>query len=161
MNIGYRIKQRRIELGISADDLAKRVGKSRATIYRYENGDIENMPTPALEPLARALQTTPAELMGWEAVSNGDIGNVFANDNLYEIIDDITLLSPSEKEHFKNYLQLLEINREKADNYVVQLLSLQNMEDDLIVNAAHERTDINIPEDADTSENDIMDDEDF
>ncbi len=29
------------------------------------------------------------------------------------------------------------------------------------VNAAHERTDINIPEDADTSENDIMDDEDF
>ncbi len=65
MNIGDRIKQRRIELGISADDLAKRVGKSRATIYRYENGDIENMPTPTLEPLAKALQTTPAYLMGW------------------------------------------------------------------------------------------------
>lgn len=29
------------------------------------------------------------------------------------------------------------------------------------LNAAHARTDINIPEDADTSENDIMDDEDF
>ena len=46
MNTGDRIKQRRIELGLTADDLAQKIGKSRATIYRYENGDIENMPTP-------------------------------------------------------------------------------------------------------------------
>ena len=31
----------------------------------------------------------------------------------------------------------------------------------LEVNAAHQRTDIDIPEDIDTSDNDIMDDEDF
>lgn len=65
MNTGDRIKQRRIELGITADELADRIGKSRATIYRYENGDIENMPTTILEPLAKALNTTPADLMGW------------------------------------------------------------------------------------------------
>ena len=65
MNTGDRIKQRRIELGLTADDLANKIGKSRATIYRYENGDIENMPTPILEPLAKALDTTPADLMGW------------------------------------------------------------------------------------------------
>ena len=66
MNIGDRIKQRRAELGLSVDDLAAKIGKSRATIYRYENGDIENMPTPILEPLAKALNTTPADLMGWK-----------------------------------------------------------------------------------------------
>lgn len=65
MNTGDRIKQRRIELGLSVDELAEKTGKSRATIYRYENGDIENMPTPVLEPLAKALETTPADLMGW------------------------------------------------------------------------------------------------
>lgn len=65
MSIGNRIKERRIELGLSADDLASRIGKSRATVYRYENGDIENMPTTILEPLAKALETTPADLMGW------------------------------------------------------------------------------------------------
>ncbi len=65
MAIGDRIKQRRIDLELTADDLAERVGKSRATIYRYENGDIENMPTTVLEPLADALYTTPAYLMGW------------------------------------------------------------------------------------------------
>ena len=65
MNTGDRIKQRRIELGFTADVLAEKIGKSRATIYRYENGDIENMPTTILEPLAKALNTTPADLMGW------------------------------------------------------------------------------------------------
>lgn len=66
MSIGSRIKQRRIELGLDADELARKIGKSRATVYRYENGDIENMPTPVLEPIAKALETTPAYLMGWE-----------------------------------------------------------------------------------------------
>ena len=65
MRIGERIKQRRLELGYSADALAKMLNKNRATIYRYENGDIENMPIDVLEPLAKALNTTPAYLMGW------------------------------------------------------------------------------------------------
>lgn len=65
MRIGERIKQRRLELGYTADALAKMLNKNRATIYRYENGDIENMPIDVLEPLAKALNTTPAYLMGW------------------------------------------------------------------------------------------------
>ena len=39
MNTGDRIKQRRIALGLTVDELAEKIGKSRATIYRYENGD--------------------------------------------------------------------------------------------------------------------------
>ncbi|MCB7451677.1 helix-turn-helix transcriptional regulator [Veillonella parvula] len=66
MRIGERIKQRRLELGYTADTLAKMLNKNRATIYRYENGDIENMPIDVLEPLAKALNTTPAYLMGWQ-----------------------------------------------------------------------------------------------
>lgn len=66
MRIGERIKQRRLELGYTADALAKLLNKNRATIYRYENGDIENIPIDVLEPLAKALNTTPAYLMGWQ-----------------------------------------------------------------------------------------------
>lgn len=66
MRIGERINQRRLELGYTADALAKLLNKNRATIYRYENGDIENMPIDVLEPLAKALNTTPAYLMGWQ-----------------------------------------------------------------------------------------------
>lgn len=64
-NIGQNIKNRRLELGFTADQLANCLQKSRATIYRYESTDADNMPIGILEPLAKALSTTPAELMGW------------------------------------------------------------------------------------------------
>ena len=66
MSIGKRIKQRRKELGMSADKLGEILGKDRSTIFRYEKGDIENLPLDILQPIAKALNTTPAYLMGWE-----------------------------------------------------------------------------------------------
>lgn len=66
MTIGERIKARRIELKLSADKIGEKIGKDRATVYRYEGNDIENMPVGVLKPLAEALKTTPAYLMGWE-----------------------------------------------------------------------------------------------
>lgn len=66
MKISDRIKNKRKELGLSVEEVAKQLDKNRATVYRYENEDIENLPVNILEPLARILQTTPAYLMGWE-----------------------------------------------------------------------------------------------
>ena len=66
MTKGERIKARREALGLSVGELAERLNKNRATIYRYESGEIEDMPIPVLEPLAKALNTTPAYIMGWE-----------------------------------------------------------------------------------------------
>jgi transcriptional regulator with XRE-family HTH domain len=65
MSIGERIKMRRSELGMSVTQLAYKLNKDRVTIYRYENGEIENLPIAVLEPLSNALLTTPAYLMGW------------------------------------------------------------------------------------------------
>ncbi len=64
--IGARIKERRKALNITADDLAKAIGKDRATIYRYENSDIKKLPTTILEPLAVVLHVSPAWLMGYD-----------------------------------------------------------------------------------------------
>lgn len=75
MTIGERIKQRRIQLGYSVDELAQKIGKNRATVYRYESNDIENFPTTVLEPLAKALETTPAYLMGWDSVADPSDAN--------------------------------------------------------------------------------------
>lgn len=66
MTIGERIKKLREEKNMSVDKLAELIGKNRATIYRYESNDIEKLPTSVLEPLCKALGTTPAYLMGWE-----------------------------------------------------------------------------------------------
>ena len=66
MGIGERIKNRRMQLGISAEQLATKIGRSKTTVYRYETEEIENMPSSVLEPIAKALLTTPAYLMGWD-----------------------------------------------------------------------------------------------
>ena len=69
MDVGKRIRERRKELSLSVDELAQKLNKNRTTVYRYEKGDIENLPMDILGPLAEALNTTPAYLMGWESKS--------------------------------------------------------------------------------------------
>jgi repressor LexA len=76
MSIGERVKLRREQLGLTADQLADRLGKHRATIYRYESNEIENLPLSVLEPLARALGVSPAYLMGWEAPAEAKCARV-------------------------------------------------------------------------------------
>lgn len=65
MTTGNRMKARRNDLCIPVYDVAAALGVSVATVYRYENGDIEKVPGSILEPLAKVLHTTPAYLMGW------------------------------------------------------------------------------------------------
>ena len=45
--------------------MARKVGKDRSTIYRYENGDIGNMPLELVAPMAEALEMTPQELLSF------------------------------------------------------------------------------------------------
>lgn len=94
MSIGQRMKERRKELKISADELAKRLGKDRSTIYRYEKGDIENLPLDILEPIAVALETTPQYLMGWEKIQKNN--NTIA-DVVLRLRSDSDFLSVVEK----------------------------------------------------------------
>lgn len=63
MTIGKRIQNRRMELGLSVDELANKMGKNRATVYRYEGDGIKNMSVGVLEEIAKALELTPADLL--------------------------------------------------------------------------------------------------
>lgn len=70
--IGNKIKKRRKELGLSQEELAKRLNlKSKSTICKVERGD-DNLTSNSIELYAEALNTTPAYLMGWE----DDDGNI-------------------------------------------------------------------------------------
>ena len=75
LTIGEKIQQRRKELGMSADELAEKLGIDRSTIYRYENGDIKKFPLDMLEPIANALNTTPTYLVS----NHYDIGQKIKN----------------------------------------------------------------------------------
>ena len=75
MRIGERIRITRIKQGLTIEELATRLGKNKTTVYRYENGDIENLPLSILDSLANALNTTPAYLMGWSEKYNEKFTN--------------------------------------------------------------------------------------
>ena len=89
MDIGKRIKQRRKELRMSADELGERIGKNRATVFRYEKGDIANVPLDILEQIADVLKTTPQYLMGWEKVQKK---NDVMSDIILKMNEDAELL---------------------------------------------------------------------
>lgn len=72
MTTGERLRDRRKQLGFSAEYLAKQLKCSPATIYRYENGDIDKIPVDALIPISRVLLTTPSYLMGWDEQASND-----------------------------------------------------------------------------------------
>ena len=63
--IGERIKEARLALGYSAEQVAAFLGVSPATVYRYENGDISKLPSNFIKPLAQFLCVSPSWLMGW------------------------------------------------------------------------------------------------
>ena len=103
MNVGKRIKARRKELEMTADDLAMEIGKSRATVYRYENGDIEDMPITVIEPLASALKTTPDYLMGWDDDPNDynsdDFGDIDARQFNGDVKKSLEFQKALEEDH--------------------------------------------------------------
>ena len=58
LDMGARLKARRLELGMSQRQLADRVGVSFQQIQRYERGAI-NIRSPRLQRLAAALDVSP------------------------------------------------------------------------------------------------------
>lgn len=72
------IKARRLDLKMSQDRLAELTGyRDRSSIAKIEKGDVD-LAESKIREFAKALKTTPQELMGWD-----DIGtNIFTDDNI-------------------------------------------------------------------------------
>ncbi len=181
-DIMSRMKKRREELDMSYQTLSDKVGISKSTLQRYETGYIKNMPIDKLEDIADALQVSPDYLMGWtddphdwERIGNEegihppkDYEGSYEDYVKFKInetpeFDSVTEFRPKlasgELDHLKQYAQLTNQNMQLVNSYTEKLLSLQNMENELI--AAHRRTDIKVTEEMLQHDNDIMNDENF
>ena len=105
--IGYRIRVRREELGLSQEELGKRLGyKSRSSINKIEL-DQRNLTQPKIKAIADALETTPAYIMGWTAPKQ--------NTNTQIQSEQITL-SSHEINLIKKYRSLDERGKQAVDD---------------------------------------------
>lgn len=66
MTFCERLKLLREQNRMTLEDVATHIGVGRATVYKYENGIITNVPSDKIELLAKLFNVSPAYLMGWE-----------------------------------------------------------------------------------------------
>ncbi len=80
MTVGERIKARRISLGLSQEELGKRIGVTKSTVSLVERG--EGMTTDRLARYAKALECSVHDLLGFNEpvpdyiVQNGDMSHL-------------------------------------------------------------------------------------
>ena len=65
MTIGDRIKHLRTQYNMTLEDVASYINVKRSTVYRYEIGEVTNIPSDKIEAIARMFSVSPAYLMGW------------------------------------------------------------------------------------------------
>ncbi|MEG0273394.1 MAG: helix-turn-helix transcriptional regulator [Hydrogenoanaerobacterium sp.] len=61
-----RLKKRRIDMGITLQEIADAIGVEKPTVQRYESGKINKIDTITVEKLSTAIKCSPAYLMGWQ-----------------------------------------------------------------------------------------------
>ena len=66
MGLKENIKSKRLQRGLTLEDVAVHLGISRQTVQKYESGVVSNIPSDKIEKIAGLLNTTPAHLMGWD-----------------------------------------------------------------------------------------------
>lgn len=140
--LNERIKEMRQLRGFTLSYVADKLGVKEATMQRYESGEIKNIKHEYIVKLSKIFNCSPSYLMGWENIDY----TINTDSDEYVLVE--------------TYNSLPRSSQARLLKYASSLANLTKLEEP-ILNAAHARTDITIPEDADISESDIMDDENF
>lgn len=109
--VGENIKRRREELGITQEELAKKMNyKSKSTINKIEM-NINDITQSKVVAFAKALETTTSFIMGWEEnlkSENEDIiVDIMSDNRLLAYVKKIKTLSDSKKEKLYGYIDCL------------------------------------------------------
>lgn len=80
MDIGELIRTRRLELGLTLEEVGNAVGVGKSTVKKWEDGNISNMKRDKIATLAKILKLKPVALITGE-ISNASV----VKDNIYNI----------------------------------------------------------------------------
>lgn len=66
MGMADRIKERRIAMDFTQEELAQKLGLQKSAIAKYEKGRVENIKRSIIEKMSELLDCSPAYLMGFD-----------------------------------------------------------------------------------------------
>lgn len=107
---GRNILEARKNAGLTMEELGKMVGVSRATIKRYESGEIANIPDDKIEKIAKATKVSEAFLMGWDTLKKENAAfhaRILKDAELQGFIKDFLTLDKTDQELINNMIQSL------------------------------------------------------
>lgn len=103
-----RLRDRRISMGLTQEEVGNIAGITRSAVQKYERGIIKNVYTSTLELFAQALRCSPAYLMCW-------------TDNPREGMEEE--YTHKEREIIRAYRELNEEGAEKVEEYIKDISS--------------------------------------
>lgn len=74
MNI---IKEKRLEKGLTLEQVGNLVGVGKSTVRKWENGLINNMGRENIVALSRALEISPLDILGVEEINEDNITSIY------------------------------------------------------------------------------------
>lgn len=70
--MGKRIKQKRLEKGLTMEELGSKLGVKASAINKYEKGIVENIKRPTIKKMAEIFDCDPNWLMGFTEITTND-----------------------------------------------------------------------------------------
>lgn len=117
------IKARRIELKMTQSELAQKLGYAdKSMIAKIEKGSVD-LTQSKIVAFAKALETTPADLMGWDDSNSTDYA-VPKNSSSFTSEEDIII---------KAYRSFSSETKKRLEHYVAALLELSTLDRDAMV----------------------------
>lgn len=135
VEIGKRIHDRRIELGLTLQEVADIVGVQNSTIYRYEKGEIKRVKLPVIEAIASALKISPGYLIG--KVSDKNVlfeGGKICKREIPKRESDksVKIVTQIDSEIYENICTLAEMHNRSFENeleYILYYATENELED--------------------------------
>lgn len=153
MQMSERIKERRLAMGFTQEELANKLGLQKSAIAKYENGRVENIKRSVISKMAEILECKPAYLMGWSETPEKLQAAQSVADSLCHDSYEHLVVNEMKKMNQKGRVKLLDTAREMTCN------PLYNPNYQVEVAAAHERTDIEVTEEMRQHDDALMDDD--
>lgn len=70
MTMGERIRTLRIQHNMSMEELGTKVGVGKTAIFKYEKGEVENLPRSTIEKMSILFGVSPSYLMCFDEWDN-------------------------------------------------------------------------------------------
>lgn len=107
MDLGGKLKQRRLELNMTLEEVGNIVGVSKSTVMKWETGDIENMRRDKIALLAKALKVSPLFIMGIENEEKSTREEQAKPNTVAAHLPEGVELTEKEQEELNDYIQFI------------------------------------------------------